>query len=312
MSPAPPAILCLGEALGEFNQTRPGEPAYMFGHGGDTSNVAIAAARSGGSVGYVSAVGDDMCGQSFMDLWGREGVDTRGVRLDKGAHTGIYFVTHGTDGHAFSYLRAGSAASRMTPADLPLDLIAGARLLHVSGISQAISPSACDTAFAAIEAARANGVTVSYDSNLRLRLWPLARARAVIEAAMRMADIALPGLDDARQLTGLSDPDAIADHYLAGGCRIVAMTLGKDGALVATADDRRRVPSIPVDAKDATGAGDCFDGAFLVEWLNTGDPFRAASYATVAAALSTTGFGAVAPLPRREAVLAAMAAHGRT
>jgi 2-dehydro-3-deoxygluconokinase len=311
MSPPPPAILCLGEPLGEFNQTRPDEPAYVFGHGGDTSNVAIAAARSGGSVGYITAVGDDMCGQSFLDVWRREGVDTRAVRLDKTAHTGIYFVTHGAEGHAFSYLRAGSAASRMTPADLPLELLTGARLLHVSGISQAISPSACDAAFAAMETARAHGVTVSYDSNLRLRLWPLMRARAVIGAAMRMTDIALPGLDDARQLTGLFEPDAIVDHYLAGGCKIVAMTLGKDGALVATPHARLRVPSIPVDAKDATGAGDCFDGAFLVEWLNTGDPFRAAAYATVAAALSTTGYGAVAPLPHRDAVLAAMAAHGR-
>jgi 2-dehydro-3-deoxygluconokinase len=122
---------------------------------------------------------------------------------------------------------------------------------------------------------------------------------------MAMADIALPGLDDARQLTGLAEPDAIADFYLSRGSSIVAMTLGKDGALVATRTERRRVPSRAVEAVDATGAGDCFDGAFLAEWIATRDPFAAAAYAC---ALSTTGYGAVAPLPTREAVLAAMRA----
>ncbi len=303
-------IVAIGEPLGEFNQTRAGDPNYLFGHGGDTSNAAIAAARSGAKVGYVSAVGDDTFGRSFLDLWRTEGIDVGGIRIDATAHTGIYFVTHGPDGHEFSYLRAGSAASRMMPADLPVERIRRARVLHVSGISQAISASACDMVFEAIAVARAAGVTVSYDTNLRLGLWPLARARAVTNAAMAMADIALPGLDDARQLTGLADVDAIADRYLAHGCGIVAMTLGKEGALVATPDERRRIPSIGVNAVDATGAGDCFDGAFLAEWVATGDPFRAAAYATAAAALSTTGYGAVAPLPTRDAVLAALVRGG--
>lgn len=303
---ANPEILCIGEPMVEFNQTRAGEPDYLFGHGGDTSNAAIAAARSGASVGYVSAVGDDSFGRSFLKLWQTEHIDTSAVKTDTAAHTGVYFVSHGLDGHEFSYLRAGSAAARMTPADLPVEMIRKARVIHVSGISQAISASACDMVFEAINEARRAGVTVSYDTNLRLRLWPLSRARAITGAAMRMVDIALPGLDDARQLTGLNEPDAIVDHYLAGGCKVVAMTLGKDGALVATASERRRMPSIRVDAVDATGAGDCFDGAFLAEWLRCQDAFKAASYAVVAAALSTTGYGAVAPLPRRADVLAAM------
>jgi 2-dehydro-3-deoxygluconokinase len=301
-----PDIIAIGEPLGEFSQTTAGNPNYLFGHGGDTSNAIIAAARSGASTGYISAVGDDTFGRSFTDLWRREKVDITGVKIDKAAHTGIYFITHGPDGHEFSYMRAGSAASRITVADLPTDMIQNAKVLHVSGISQAISANAADAVFAAIRIAREAGVAVSYDTNLRLRLWPLARAQAVTNAAMALADIARPGLDDARQLTGIEDPDAIADFYLARGSRIVAMTLGKAGALVATHTERRRIPSIKVDAVDATGAGDCFDGAFLAEWVNTGDPFKAAAYATVAAALSTTGYGAVAPLPLRAAVLKAM------
>ncbi len=306
----PPDILCFGEPLGEFNQTRPGEPNYLFGFGGDTSNCAIAAARSGAKVGVIGAVGDDTFGRDFFRLWQAEGIDTSGMAMVEGRQTGLYFVTHGVEGHEFSYRRAGSAAALVRPADLPLDTIRQARVLHVSGISQAISPNASDAVLAAIGAAKSAGVTVSYDTNLRLRLWPIERARDVTNAAMRLADIALPGLDDARQLTGRDTPDAICDFYLEGGSKIVALTLGKDGALIATPDERRIMPSISVDAVDATGAGDCFDGAFLAEWLMTGDPFRAGRYACAAAALSTTGYGAVAPLPQRAAVLAAMEKAG--
>jgi 2-dehydro-3-deoxygluconokinase len=298
-------ILCIGEPLAEFNATR-GDGGYLFGFGGDTSNAAIAAARQGASAGYVTAVGDDEAGRAFRALWAREGVDASCVRTDRGAATGVYFVAHGESGHVFSYMRAGSAASRLTSREIPFDEIRRAKALHVSGISQAISTSACDAVFAAIEAARSAGALVSYDSNLRLKLWPLARARAIIHAAMALCDIARPGLDDARQLTGHGDPDAIADFYLRLGAKIVALTLGREGALVATPSERRRLPCVAVDLVDATGAGDCFDGAFLAEYLATRDPFAAGRYAAVAAALSTRGFGAVAPIPRRAEVEAVL------
>ncbi len=298
-------ILCIGEPLAELNATR-SDGGYLFGFGGDTSNAAIAAARQGASVGYVTALGDDEAGRAFLELWAHEGVDASSVRIDPDASTGIYFVTHGEGGHRFSYVRRGSAASKLEVRDIPFERVRSAKALHVSGISQAISSSACDAVFAAIEAARDAKVTVSYDSNLRLKLWPLARARAIIHAAMARCDIARPGLDDATELTGLREPDAIADFYLRLGAGIVALTLGRDGALIATPQERRRVPSIAVDFLDATGAGDCFDGAFLAEYLSTHDPFAAGRYAAVAAALSTRGFGAVAPIPRRAEVEAAL------
>src|SRR6185437_16408053 len=112
--------------------------------------------------------------------------------------------------HEFSYMRAGAAASRISPTDRPVDRIRETRILHISGISQAISSSAADAVFAAIDTARDAKRLVSYDPNLRLKLWPLRRARAIIHEAMRACDIARPGLDDAEALTGLRDPDAIA------------------------------------------------------------------------------------------------------
>jgi 2-dehydro-3-deoxygluconokinase len=296
-------ILAIGEPLMELAEVeRAGERLFLPGFGGDVSNAAIAAARQGAATGVFAFMGDDAFGRDFLKLWDREGVDRTLVRIPPGTRTGIYFISYGEDGHEFSYFRSGSAASLVGPADLPLDAIATARVLHLSGISQAISTSCADAGFAAMRHARANGTVVSYDTNLRLRLWPLDRARAVIHAAVALSDIALPGLDDARQLTGLDRPEDICARYLGLGCRVVALTMGKSGTLVATSDERQVIPARPVEAVDATGAGDTFDGAFLAEWLVHGDPFRAASYANAAAALSTLGHGAVAPMPRREAV----------
>ena len=305
-----PDIIAIGEPLFELNQPR-GEAIFREGHGGDTSNCAIAAARQGASVAYVTAVGADQFGDSFLSLWQEEGVDTSAVRKSPVAHTGLYFITHGPDGHVFSYMRAGSAASRLTPEDMPADMIKNARILHASGISQAISSSAADAVFAAMRIARAADVTVSYDTNLRLRLWPLDRARAIIHAAVALADIVRPGIEDARHLTGLVDPGEIVDFYLAMGARIVALTLGPDGAIVATPERREVIPAIAVRLVDATAAGDMFDGAFLAEYLRTGDPFDAGRYANMAAALSTEGYGAVAPMPHRAAVEAALRAGRR-
>ncbi len=297
-----PSILALGEAMVEFNQSEKGQPTYLQGFGGDTSNFCIAAARQGASTGFVSAVGSDQFGRLLLDLWQREQVDTSFVRVDEQAPTGVYFVSHGPSGHQFDYLRAGSAASRYAPRDLPLGAIAAARVIHLSGISLAISVSACDAALAAMAHARASGVRVSFDTNLRLKLWPLARARAIMLEAIRQTDICLPSWDDVTELTGLTERDAIVDFLLAQGPRVVALKLGKEGSYIATPDKRRVVPGHVVSAVDATGAGDCFGGAFIARIVAGDDPFEAARYANVAAALSTQGFGAVAPIPDRATV----------
>jgi 2-dehydro-3-deoxygluconokinase len=293
-----PDLICLGEPLVEFNQLPEGD-LYKAGFGGDTSNTAIAAARQGAHAGYLTALGSDRFGDDLMALWKSENVDGSRVRRAADAPTGIYFVTHDDKGHQFQYYRAGSAASRMTPADLPLDYLRKAKILHVSAISQAISESAAETVSAAIDAARQAGLRVCYDTNLRLALWPLERARPAIERSIRKVDILRPALDDAQKLTGLDDADAILDHYLGMGPSLVVMTMGKDGVLVGTGEGQRhRLPAHKVAAVDATGAGDTFNGAFLSGLLAGDRPLEAARYANAAAALSTTGYGAVAPIPR--------------
>ena len=292
-------VVALGEAMIEFNEARATDSrTWLQGFGGDTSNAAIAAARLGARAAYVTRVGNDAFGRRLIELWRDEGVATGGVAVDDDAPTGVYFVSHGSQGHEFSYLRAGSAASRMTPASLPHHVLGGTRVLHLSAISQAISASACDACFAAIDIARKAGARIAYDTNLRLRLWPLARARSVILETLSLADWALPGLDDAMHLFGDDDPMRIVDACHALGCRVVVLKLGRDGCLVSDGETRTRIDAVRVQSVDATGAGDCFDGAFVARMVKGDDAHRAARYANTAAALSTIGYGAVAPLPR--------------
>lgn len=302
-------ILCMGEPMLEFNQQPAGADGrrlYLEGHGGDTSNAAIAAARSGADVAMITALGDDAAGASFRKLWQMEGVDTSLVRTDADAPTGIYFVTHDERGHHFTFYRKGSAASRFAPRDVPEAAIRSANVLHLSGITLGISDTSCDAAFRAIEIARDAKVTVSVDTNLRLRLWPLRRASACIHTALGMADIAFPSLEDAQALSGLEKPDEIADFYLKL-CPLVLLKLGREGVLVANREARARVAGFPVEAVDATGAGDTFAGAFLARAVAGDDTWNAARYANAAAALSTTGYGAVAPIPTAAAVKAFLA-----
>jgi 2-dehydro-3-deoxygluconokinase len=291
-------ILSIGEPMVEFNQTRPGEPNYLQGFGGDSSNLAIAAARSGARSAYVTRLGDDEFGRMFLALWKEEGVDTRGVTIDAQAYTAVYFVTHDRTGHVFSYLRAGSAASRMRPEHLPLASIGEARFVHASGISMAISAGAADCVLAAFDTARAAGAKISFDANLRLKLWPLSRARALIGAAAGSVDYFFPSIEDARALSGLDDADAMLDWAHGLGAKTVFLKLGAEGVITSDGARRERIAGLRVQAVDTTGAGDCFCGAALARLAAGDSVWEAARYANAAAALATTGFGAVAPLPR--------------
>jgi 2-dehydro-3-deoxygluconokinase len=289
-------ILAYGEPLIEFNQ-QPDDPSrYLQGFGGDTSNFCIAAARQGATTAYISAVGADSFGERLLALWTQERVDTRHVVVNASAPTGVYFVSHDNHGHRFDYLRERSAASRYHHEQLPLATIAQARFLHLSGISLAISTSACDAGLAAMEHARKAGAKVSLDTNLRLRLWSLARARGIMREAFSLTDICLPSWDDITMLTGLDDRDAIVDYLLDCGVELVALKLGEEGSYVATPESRAggAVPRT---------SGRCHRrGRLLRRQLHRAagcgrDPFDAARYANIAAALSTTGYGAVAPIP---------------
>lgn len=171
----PTELLVIGEPMLEFSELPPsndGRKLYLQGFGGDSSNAAVAAARQGAKAGTITAIGQDAAGDAFLALWQQEGVDVAGVKRDPAHPTAVYFISHDADGHRFSYFRRDSAAAHYAPADLPEAAIAGAKMLLASGISLAISTSAADAVFAAIDIARRAGARVAIDTNYRPALGP--------------------------------------------------------------------------------------------------------------------------------------------
>jgi len=304
-------LLCMGEPMLEYSQLpadSEGRRLYLEGFGGDTSNTAIAAARQGAGTGYVTALGEDMGGDAFMQLWRSEGVDTSTVIQRPNRPTAVYFVLRKGDGHEFLFYRAGSAAASYGPPDLPKAAVAGARIFYASGISQAISDSAAAAVSLAIDIARQAKLAVAYDTNYRARLWPPARAREVIHEAVRRARYVFVSQEEGEALTEFRHPDALIDFYLSLGPEVVILKQGRAGALLATARERLHLPAPAVAAVDSTGAGDVLAGAFLARILGGDEPESAARYAVAAAALSTTGYGAVAPIPRAAEVISRLEA----
>ncbi|MCX7266748.1 MAG: sugar kinase [Betaproteobacteria bacterium] len=314
-------VLALGEAMVEFNQLQSSAQQYQQGFGGDTSNAVIAAGRAGATTAYLTRCGADFFGDALMQLWRQENVNTQACERTPNAPTGVYFVTHSNAGHAFHYLRAGSAASQMTPHWLtqkpaapegltPAEILKNSKWLHVSGITLAISESACDTGLAAMQMARDAGTQVSFDVNLRLKLWSLQRAQDMVVKAIALSDLFLPSLEDMTALIGLNEPDEILDWSHAQGARQVVLKLGPAGARISPhaqhPEQRQTILGRSVTALDATGAGDCFCGNLLAR-LAAGDTLpQAARYANAAASLSVQVLGAVQSMPRPQAVMAVL------
>lgn len=298
-------IISFGEPLFEFSQLPNQEKniSYLSGFGGDASNFAISAARQGAKVAIFSHIGSDVFGDKFIELWENENIDISLVSRNSIAPTGIYFITHNQQGHHFTFYRKGSAASLIQPSDIPATAIKNSKLLHVSAITHAISPNSCDSVFEAIQIAKSANKIISFDTNLRLKLWPIARARSVIHETIHYVDFCMPSLDEAQLLTGLENADDIADFYLKLGAKNVILKMGDKGAMLANSNQRFVTKGHKVATVDATGAGDCFSGAFLSQIVHGKSLKDALAYANCAAALTTTGYGAVAPIPYHNQVV---------
>jgi len=308
-------ILSFGEPMVEFNSEALGGPRagsiFSAGFGGDSSNFAVAARRLGGRVGYLTRVGADPFGGMLQQLWHDEGIDATHVIVDEEHPTGLYFILRHGAMTEFQYRRRGSAAAHLVPSDLPAGWVESAKLLHVTGITQAISGTAQDTVFEAIDRARGAGTTVTYDPNIRPALWPLHTARAIVRYTIPLCDVVIPNLDEGRMLTGREDPRAITQELLDLGAKTVVLKMGGAGAVVATPDAYVPIRTREVVAQDPTGAGDTFDAGFAVALVEGRPPADAAMFAAAAASRVVQGLGAVSPIPRRteaDAIYAELAA----
>lgn len=295
-----PAGVPLGEAA-----------SYEQGHAGAESNVAVGLARLGHRVGLVSRLGQDRLGHRILrDLRG-EGIDVSAVTLDPAAPTGLILRDALGHGVSVDYHRAGSAATRLTSTDLPLEQIRTARVLHLTGITAVLSESAHQTVLTAAGIAREAGVTVTFDPNVRMRLASAERWREIVEQLTDLADVLLIGADDATSV-GIEDPIAWAHG------RGVAVVVLKDGARGATESHHPvsttfvtsapvaegvetgvwREPALAVrEVVDPVGAGDAFAAGWLSAWLRGLEPDRRLAEAAAVAACVVGTRGDVPGLP---------------
>ncbi|MEV7491179.1 sugar kinase [Streptomyces anulatus] len=308
-------VVCLGESMVTFLPSQPGRladvPSFGRGIGGAESNVACALAAAGHRAAWVGRVGADGFGDHLVETIASYGVDTSAVRRDPVRPTGIYFRTatdRGTDTHEVAYYRAGSAASAMSPDNVPYeDLLAG-RILHLSGITAALSAD-CLALLRELTAPRPGRPLVSFDVNHRPHLWRGGDADAsVLLELARRADLVFVGEDEAEEAWGIVGAEAIraalpepavvvvkrgsAGATVFSGLRPGPRSSNAGGAENAAgagssgaggagnaaggaegADTVTLVPALRVDVVAAVGAGDAFAAGFLSATLR-GLPVR--------------------------------------
>lgn len=268
----PPYVLTFGETMALMRANRPGPlahaPGLSLGIGGSESNVAIGLRRLGVPAVWCGRVGDDSLGILVEREIRAEGVDVR-VTVDPGAPTGLMLKESRTPSvQRVTYYRSGSAGSRLSPQDIDEDLVAGAGILHLSGITAALSPQCRETLHHAVAVARAAGTLVSFDLNFRGNLWDRETAGEFYREILPHADLVFAGDDEAAIAVGAdADPAGLAHRIAAHGPRQVVVKRGAQGAVALIDGQVLHKEAVPVEALDTVGAGDAFVAGYLAELL---------------------------------------------
>ena len=286
-----------------FNPDSSGPLRYVHNFnksmGGAESNVAIALARLGHQAGWFSKLGNDEFGRYIKTTLRGEGVDVSRVIVDSEKSTGILFKERFMNPNPnVYYYRKDSAASNLQPEELDASYIKSAKILHITGITPALSKSCRQTVFKAIEIAKENNMLVSFDPNIRLKLWTKAEAVPVLLEIAKRVDIIFPGLDEGEMIFGLNKPEEIAKSFMEMGCSLVAVKLGKDGCYVANKKESHYVLGFPIEnPEDTVGAGDGFAAGFLSGMLRKLELRECGQYANGVGAMAVMVKGDIEGYP---------------
>jgi 2-dehydro-3-deoxygluconokinase len=295
-------IVTAGETMVLGVPSRPGRLRHASGLelkiGGAESNLAIALSRLGVPAGWVGFLGEDEPGQLVLDRIRGEGVDTSRVRRTPG-FTGLYLrETIGKQVRVY-YYRRGSAASTMAPGAFDPGYLEGARFLHLTGITPALSADCRAFTLWAAHEARESGTHVSFDVNYRSKLWGPEEARAFVEEILPDVGLLFVGDDEAREIWGRDDED-LARELAASGPREVVLKRGGEGSLALTDGRAVTQPAFRVEEVDPVGAGDAFDAGYLAGHLWGLPPEERLRVANAMGALCVATLGDYEGLPHAE------------
>lgn len=312
-------IVTVGELLVDFTESgrsAAGMRLFEQNAGGAVANLVAAAAQCGAKTAFIGKVGNDMHGAFLRDSMASAGVDMHALLADDEVFTTLAFVALAPSGEReFSFARKPGADVCLRPSELDTDALTHTRIFHHGSLSCTAEPGNAATR-EALRLAKAAGAIVSYDPNYRASLWKSeAEAIAVMRSLVPSADFIKISDEEAPLLTDTTDPVEASRILAAQGARVVAVTLGGDGALVRVGSETRRIPGFSVKAVDTTGAGDAFFGGFLSRFLESGraladitidDATDYARFGNATASICVEHRGGIPAMPRREAVLARM------
>jgi 2-dehydro-3-deoxygluconokinase len=307
-----PDVTTLGEVLAVFLATDPvglGRSAsFGLTIAGAEANVAVGLARLGHGVAFAGRVGSDALGRRALRELRAEGVDTTRVVVDDSRPTGLIVRDAPAVGVTeVVYHRSGSAGSALCVEDLDLATIGRSRLLHVTGITAALSPSAFDACATAMRTARDAGVTVSFDPNVRRRIGTQAGWTSLVETLAPLADIVLVGADDASYVLPVHDLPSVDAWFRAHGADTIVWKDGARGAVeINPRDGTVDQPALSVAVRDAVGAGDAFAAGWISGWLDGEDAAVRLRRGAAAAASVVATLGDLPGLPDRSALTALM------
>jgi len=271
-------LLCVGETLAMMTSETVGPLAQAstlkVSVGGAESNVAIGARRLGSVTTWAGRVGTDSFGDRVERELRAEGVDAR-VTRDPSATTALMVKERRTAGTTrLWYYRAGSAGSRLSPSDVPDDLVASADLVHITGITAGLSSSALETLRSVTAVAASAGVPVSFDVNHRSAVWGEREPGPIYRELAAVAAVVFAGEDEARLVVGNDETDRprLLDALAALSGGDVVLKLGPDGCTASVGGRRLAQDAVPVQVLDTVGAGDAFVAGYLAELLAGATP----------------------------------------
>lgn len=295
-------VVTIGETMVLMVPMQAGPLRYVSGFsktiGGAESNLCIAISRLGHSAGWISRLGRDEFGLYIHNFLRGEGVDVSQVRFDDEAPTAVFFKERreGAESRVY-YYRKLSAASRLQPIDLNPEYIKNAKVLHVSGITPALSEDCRQTILKAIDIAKENGVTVSFDPNIRLKLWSIEQARPVLANLAERCDIFLPGEHELALIYPNMPTEQVVDQLLNKGVEKVVVKKGEKGCLIHTSAGVFEVPGFAVKMVEPVGAGDGFAAGYLAGQIRGWSDFDSGRLGNAVGAMAVTVTGDIEGYP---------------